>query len=621
MTLPARRRFTAISSAALAAALLVGGCGKSESAPPSGSTATTQASAEMKTPVIGRPVDTLADYKPVAGTPGGRIVRDSLGEPKSFNPITAGETSTTEFTNRMFEGLTRENPFTGEIEPFLAESYSVADDKVTWTFKLRTDVVFNDGTPMAADDVVFSWNDLVYDMSRPDPSKPPRWPCSTRDVTTFDGKPLMISKVDDHTVKVVTPFPIAILPRLMGAEVLSKEKYQGLVADGSFGAALSANSTAADLVGTGPFILDSYSAGRDVRLKRNPKYWRKGADGKPLPYLDALVFQIVKDTNATLLDFKQQITDYYVLRSGADVPELRPLEKKDNFSFYTLGPDFGETFVAFNMNQAAVDKGHVPQWKIDIFRNVKFRQAVSYAVDREALVKNVYRNLAQPLAAPFTSAPTPFTVTDVKPYPHDVAKAKALLAEIGLTDRNGDGVLEDAGGHELSITMVTNSGNVQREQMLDFVRKDLERVGIKVNILLLEFNLLVDKMDSSYDWEGMVMGFTGGREPNDGANIWKSSGRLHLWWPDQDKPHTEWEAEIDQIFLKGIRELDHEKRKALYKRWIEIVAREQPLIYLVNQLQVVTLRNRFGNVFPAPVGLLHNEEEVFVKSGDAKATP
>ena len=602
--------------------LSVGGCGKPDAAgPPADQTPSTQASGETKAPAIGKPVDTEADYKPVAGTPGGRIVRDTLGEPKSFNPITAGETSTTEFTNRMFEGLTKENAFTGEIEPLLAESYSVADDKVTWTFKLRTDVVFNDRTPLTADDVVFTWNDLIYDRSRPDTSKPPRWPCSTRDVNTFDGKQLEVSKVDDHTVKVVTPFPIAILPRQMQAEILSKQKYQGLVKDGSFGGALSASSKAADLVGTGPFILDSYSAGRDVRLKRNPNYWRKGVGGKPLPYLDSMVFQIVKDTNATLLDFKQQITDTYGLRSGADVPELRPLAGKDHFSLYTLGPDFGETFVTFNMNQAAVDKGHVPQWKIDIFRKTKFRQAVSYAIDREALVKNVYRNLAQPLAAPFTSAPTPFTVTDVKPYPHDVAKAKQLLAEIGLTDRNGDGVLEDADGHELSITMVTNSGNVQREQMLDFVRKDLERVGIKVNILLLEFNLLVDKMDSSYDWEGMVMGLTGGREPNDGANIWKSDARLHMWWPEQDKPHTEWEKEIDQIFAQGIRELDHEKRRALYKRWIEIVAREQPFIYLVNALQVVALRDRFGNIFPSPAGIFHNEEEIFVKQGDAKATP
>jgi peptide/nickel transport system substrate-binding protein len=178
-----------------------------------------------------------------------------------------------------------------------------------------------------------------------------------------------------------------------------------------------------------------------------------------------------------------------------------------------------------------------------------------------------------------------------------------------------DGVLRDAEGHEVSFTINTNAGNAIREESANFIRKDLERIGIKVNILFLEFNLLVDKMDETYDWEALVMGLTGGREPHWGSNVWKSSGRLHMWWPNQKTPSFPWEKRIDEIFETGIQELDKDKRKEIYREWVEIVHREQPFIYLTVAEDVAALRNRFGNIFPAEVGaILHNEEEIFVKS-------
>ena len=148
----------------------------------------------------------------------------------------------------------------------------------------------------------------------------------------------------------------------------------------------------------------------------------------------------------------------------------------------------------------------------------------------------------------------------------------------------------------------------------------MEAVGIKVNILFLEFNLLIDKMDVSYDWEALIMGLTGGSEPHWGSNIWKSSGRLHIWWPQQKSPSFPWEKEIDDIFFAGIQELDKPKRKELYRKWVEITWREQPYIYLTVAERVAALRRRFGNVFPGYVGdtpvdcLLNNEEEIFVTS-------
>jgi peptide/nickel transport system substrate-binding protein len=579
--------------------------------------------AQQPGPKVGVPVVTKEQYKPVPGTYGGRFVRATLGEPKSFNPITAGETSTTDFTDRMFQGLTVENPFTGEIEPLIAESWATSDDGLVWTFKLKKNVTFNDGSPLTAADVVFTWNSLLYDLTRPTDKAEPRWPCSMRDITTIEGKIVKVEQVDDYTVKFTTPVKIAIWDRYAGQLILSKKKYEKLVADGSFGGAMSSDSKPEDIVGSGPWMLGSYERGTRVTLKRNPNYWRKDSAGNKLPYLDELVFVVVRDLNAALLNFQQKVTDSYTVRSGKEIPLLRPKQQEENFTLYQLGPDYGTEFITFNMNLDAAKKGVIPEYKVKWFRDKRFRQACSYTIDRKGMVQNVLRNLGYPLAAPFTRAPGPFTQSDIEPYPQDLNKAKALLADMGLKDRNGDGFLEDEQGNKVAFTLVTNAGNNNREEMMDFVRKDLQRIGMDVNILPLEFNLLVDKLDNTYDWEAMIMGFTGGREPNDGANLWKSSARLHMWWPEEKTPSLDWEKRIDEIYRDTIQELDKSKRKAMFREWLQIIHEEQPLVYLTVPERVGAVRNRFGNLFPSPApekeALGHNEEEWFVKDAAAKA--
>ena len=557
------------------------------------------------------------EVKPEIGKYGGRLVRDALGEPKSFNPITAGETSTSDFTDRMFQGMTSENPWSGIIEGTLASSWEVADDKMTWTFHLKHDITFNDGTPMNADDVIFSWNDCIYDLSRPNPEKSePRWPCSTRDIAQFQGKIFKVEKVDDYTVRVTTPVPIAILPRIAGAAVISKKKYAKFVADGTFGGAMASDSKSEEIVGTGPWMLGSYTRGQNVTLKRNPNYWKKDAAGNKLPYLDEQVWTITRDLNLMLVNFKQGTSDIYTLSSGKDVPELKRIEKQD-FKIYQLGPGHGMEFLSLNCNLDAAAQGKIPDWKAKLFGDTKFRKAISYALDRPAMVRNILRNLGYPQLAPTSVAPGPFFQEGFPAYPHDPEKAKQMLDELGLKP-GGDGIRVDAQGHPISFTLTTNAGNTNREAYCDFIRKDLEQVGIRVNVLPLEFNALIDKLDNTYDWEGVVMGFTGGWEPNDGANFWRSSARYHMWWPNQKTPRTAWEKEIDDIFDNALQELDIAKRKTLYRRWTEIVRDEQPIVCLVINERCGALRDRFGNVMPSPwpesgKPMLQLEEYVYVK--------
>lgn len=570
----------------------------------------------FKVPQVGQPYFTKEQYKPVVGKYGGKMVRATLGEPKSFNPIVASETSTTDFTQRIFQGLTDEDVFTGNVKPVLAESWEVAADGLTWTFKLRKDVTFNDGTPFTARDVVFTWNDLIYDLKRPAGSEP-RWPCSMRDIVTFDGKIVKVEAIDDYTVRFVTPVKVAIFDEIVGApNLMSEKKYAPLVANGTFGSALSSDAAPEDIVATGAFMLGKYVRGERVILKRNPNFWKKDSAGQKLPYVDEQVFIVTRDINAMLLNFQQGIVDTYSLQSGKDVGELRPKQKEGNFTLYQIGPDAGTDFICFNMNLDAAREGRIPEYKVKWFRDSRFRLAISYAIDRSAIVRNVLRQLGYPQAAPYTLSSGWFTNYDIKPHAYDPAKAKALLADMGIKDRDGDGILEDEQGNKIKFTINTNAGNNVREETANFIVTDLKKIGMDVNQLFLEFNLLVDKINTRHDWECFVFALTGTPEPHWGANIWKSNGRLHLWWPSEKEPSFPWEKRIDEIFNQGIQELDKNKRRALYREWIEIVYREQPMVYTAMQERVIAVRNKFGNFFPSsyPIRFAawHNEEEIFV---------
>ena len=564
---------------------------------------------------VGVPFIARELYKPVVGKYGGQLVRDVLSEPKSFNPITAGETSTTDFTDRMFQGLTDSDAWTGEAIPSLAESWTVDASGFIWTFKLRKDVKFNDGTPFTAEDVVFTWNDLIYDQTRPAGTEP-RWPCSMRDALTFEGKPVKVQAMDPYTVQFTLPVKVAIFDQMAGTPVLSKAKYAALAADGTFGSALAADSKPGDIVGTNAFMLGEYRRGERVILKRNPHYWKKDAAGQQLPYLDQVVFVIVRNLPAMFLDFQQKVTDTYTLRDGKDVRELRPKQDAENFTLYQLGPAGGAEFVCFNMNQDAAQAKKVEAYKVKWFRDARFRQAVAYAIDRGALVRNVLSNLGYPLAAHYTLAAGFFQYPEFQPYAHDPDKAKSLLAEMGLRVRDGSGILTDDAGHKVSFTINTNSENDTRIETATFIATDLRKIGMEVNTLPLSFNLLVQKVNATYDWECLVFGLTGGRDPHYGSNVWKSSGRMHLWWPFQKTPGFDWEKREDDIFNTAIQEMDKNKRKELYREWVGILYREEPFIYTTTPERVVAIRRKFGNLFPSPSPsrnpVFHNEEELFI---------
>ncbi len=539
---------------------------------------------------------------------GGQLVLATVSDPKSFNPIVTKEANVSSLMGLVFEGLTRTNGVTTEVEPNLAESWEVNENGKTWTFHLRKDALWSDGQPFTAEDVVFTFNRLIYN---------PDIETSSRDIFTIEGKTFKVEKVDDYTVKFILPVKFAPFLRSMGQEILPKHLLEEAVKQGKFNYHWGLDAELKTIVGTGPFILSQYLPGERIILVKNPHYWRKDKQGKRLPYIDKIVYVVVQNQDVALLKFEQGEIDYYGLR-GPDYPILKPKEKEGNFKVYNTGPDFGTNFLVFNQNRdknKKTGKPYVPEYKLSWFTDLNFRKAVAHAIDKNSLINIVLNGLGSPQDAAMSPSSGFFYNPDVEKYEYNIEKAKALLKEAGIFDRNHDGIAEDIAGNKIEFNLFTNSENTQRIAIANIIKKDLEQLGFRVNFVPLSFNQLASKLDSTFDWDAIILGFTGGIEPHFGNNVWQSSGHLHVWYPKQRKPATPWEAETNKIFNQAVQELDQAKRKELYDRWQEIVAEELPLIYTVLPQSIFAVRNKFGNLKPTAYGgAFHNLEEIYINN-------
>lgn len=542
----------------------------------------------------------FTSYQLTCGKPGGTLVLSAASGPKSFNPLVAQESSTTAITSLLFEGLTRTNPVTLAIEPNLASSWEVSSDGLTWIFHIRPGVHWSDGVFLNAHDVVFTFNDIIYN---------PDIPASAKDIFTFDGKPMQVRALDDMTVQCVLPSICAPFLRAMSQEILPKHIYEPAVTAGTFTFTMGLDTPCSGIVGTGPFVLARYMAGERVELSRNTWYWKKDLCGRALPYLDAVVFLIVPDTSTALLKFLEKETDYYSA-TARDIALLGPQSRQGDFSLYNAGPAFGSTFLVCNQDdslnprtQKPFVKPYVTAW----FRDVRFRKAISFALNRAKIIEVVYNGLAEPAYSPESPANTEFYFDGIEKYPYDLDKAKSLLAQAGFADRDADGILEDAAGNALELTVLTNAGDTARLHTASLIKQDLQELGCKVNFTPLDFNTLVAALTVTRNWEVVIIGLTGGIEPYFGKNVWLSRGSLHMW--NTAGSIQPWEHDIDEIFEASARTLDGERRKALFNRFQYIASDQLPLVYTVTPQTLFAVRNRFGNVFPTVYGGAFGEIE------------
>ena len=554
-------------------------------------------------------VDYLESQLP-NGKFGGTFVTSTIGEgPKTFNPFNAKDNISSAMSEIMYDGLVTTDPETGETIPKLAKSFTV--NGCEYLINLRKGLKWSDGKPITADDVVFTWQNIIFDGYGN---------TSTRDSVVIEGKLPTVEKIDDYTVKFVTPKPFAPFLRMLSSPIAPKHIFQTAVNRGKeyFDGFLSTNTEPKEFVTSGAFRLKEYVPAQRVVFEKNPNYYVINKNGEKLPYLDKLVYLIVGDINNQVLKFEGGELDEISLQ-GSNVARFKEMEKHSDFRVYNIGPDTGTMYIAMNMNNRTDENGkfYVNPVKQRWFQDKNFRQAVDYALDRKNMVFNIANGLAEPLFTPETLNSI-FLNKNLPAYGKDIKKSEELLKKSGFR-RDKAGHLVDKYGNHVEFDLYTNAGNTEREAIGVMVKQDLEDLGMKVNFKPIEFNSLVNKLMATLDWDMVIMGFTGSPlEPNGGKNVWLSDGTLHIFnqrlEKDLSSKRYPFENRIDYLYNQGALATKFEDRKKFYDEYQEIVYDEKPLIYIYSPIRIVALRNKFKNIYPTSLGgVTHNLEEIYIE--------
>ena len=325
----------------------------------------------------------------------------------------------------------------------------------------------------------------------------------------------------------------------------------------------------------GPFMVAEYKAGSSVLLRRNPNYWKKDAQGRGLPYLDSIRLDIQSNRDVEMLRFKRGELDLinvldsdYFDRLAASSPGLA----------HDAGASLDSDFMWFNQ----VANAAIPEYKRGWFRSANFRRAISQAINRDDLSRVVFNGHAQPAVGPVSPANKFWFNSKLKAEPYRPDAALQRLQADGFRQQNGR--LFDKSGNAVEFSIVTNAGSKPRERMAVMVQEDLGKLGIKVNVVTLDFPSLIERISQKFNYEAAMLGFRNvDLDPNGQMNIWLSSAEDHAWNPQQKVPETAWEAEIDGLMRAQASTADAKKRKESFDRVQEIVAEQTPMIYLVNQ--------------------------------------
>lgn len=509
------------------------------------------------------------------------LIGSTRSEPRSFNRYAGSDFATETITLLTQAKLVRIDRRTQELQPWLAESWTASPDGRTFTLALGRGIEFSDGTPFTAADVVFAFQ-AIYSPG-----------CRLGQSVRVDGKPLQVTAIDDHTVKVVFPGPFGPGLRLLdNVPILPRHKLQAALDAGTLLEAWGPATPVSEIVGLGPFVVKEYQPGQRLVFHRNPRYWRKAPDGSPLPALDRLTLEIVPDQNAELLrlqsgqvDFTQteiRPDDYATLKKAADAGKVRLLD---------IGVGLDADSFWINLGKGAAKR----PW----LSKVELRQAISHAVDRRAFADTVYLGAAVPVHGLITPANTRWYSPDLPKFDYDPAKAKALLASIGLKDRNNDGLLEEASGEVARFTLLTSKSRTSLERGAAFLRDEMKKVGLTVDVVSLEVGALIDRIERG-DYEAAYFIFlTTDLDPALNLDLWLSSGPSHVWHPSQKTPATDWERQVDQLMLRQVATVDHAERKALFDRAQAIVAEHAPVIQFAAPRLFVAVSPRVEGATPS----------------------
>ena len=494
---------------------------------------------------------------------GGELRFCLRSEPKTLNPLLAEDDSSE--TVRYLTGgvLVRANRSTQALEPELATSWKITNEGKSITFQLRDGVRFSDGTAFSADDVAWTMQQLM------DPAMHSPTGDSFR---SADGK-VQTQVLPKNRVTITFPAPIAGLDRLFDQVAI-----------------MSSKSPQKEMAVLGPYYVAENKAGAYLLLKSNPYYWKKDGTGHALPYIETVRLEIQQNRDVEMLrltrgeiDMINSIDSEYFDRLTAQNPSL----------VHDAGVSLDSEELWFNQ----VATSPLPAYKKAWFTSTNFRRAISESINRQDMARIAFRGHAQPAVGPVSPANKFWFNEKLQAHPFDQKSALQRLSQDGFNLQNG--VLRDKDGHPVEFSIITNAGNMYRERMATMIQQDLTGIGIKLNVVTLDFPSLIERITRSYDYEACLLGLVNDDlDPNAQMNIWLSSSENHQWNPSQKTPATAWEGEIDKLMREQASSSNPKKRKEYFDKVQEIAWEQEPFIYLINKNSLSAVSVNLHNAHP-----------------------
>ena len=535
------------------------------------------------------------------GKPGGTWL-DSLGDdPKTFNPVLNKDSESNAIISKMEDELLRWDPYKKEWRPHAA-SVTIQTDESAKTmvleFTLRDDLYWSllgseEKRKVTSDDVVFWYNEIDGDpamqtsaytghfLTMPDKTK----------------KPITIEKIDDRRFRVHFPEIVAFPEESINMNFGPKYIFEPVKrAKGAKGVKelWSVDTDPKTIPSMGPYFLKSYKPGIGATMVRNPAYWRRDDFGQPIPYVSTIDYKIISNLDTEKLRFQAGELETFALRPQ-DMEEMIQKSPKD-YTVYYMGPSPSSVMFGWNQNPKTVDPV-----KLKWFTNVKFRQALASLLNRDRIISQVYRDLASP-ALGFFPTKNPYFDPNVKmKYDYDPERAKKLLSEAGFR-MSKEGKLLDSDGHPVEFDFLLQQGSTTLMDLSNIYVDELKKAGITMRLTVVDFQKWVSKVSETYDWDFTLALFGSEDFPIDGINVWVSDGDLHFWYPNQNKPATDWEAHVDDLYHQGYVTRDPSKAAKIWSDYQQTLLDNVPMFYVVHRYGFLAVLNKWGNVRVDQIG-------------------
>lgn len=501
---------------------------------------------------------------PLLAQSGGELRFCLRSEPKTFNPL-AGDDDASGTVRYLTGGvLVRVNRITQKAQPELATAWKISQGGKRIRFELRGGVRYSDGTPFSAGDVAYTMQQLMD----------PALHSSTGDAFRSGEGAISTRVLSPTAIEIDFPAPIANLANLFDTVAI-----------------VSSKSPLKEMAALGPFYVAEHKPGSYILLKRNPNYWKKDSSGRQLPYVDAVRLDIEQNPDVEALRYRRG--EIHLINTVS--PSVFEKLSEENAALVRdAGVSTDTEQLWFNQVPAAP----IPAYKLAWFSSTAFRRAVSEAINRDDLARIVYHGHATAAIGIIPASNKFWFNAELKPHPYDIENALRRLQQEGF--RLDGGTLRDKTGHAVEFSIITNAGSRPRENMAAMIQQDLKKIGIKVTLVPLDFNSLLERMNQTYNYEACLLGFVNGDlDPNSVMTVWLSSGDEHAWNPKQKSPASAWEAEIDKMMRGQASAMDEHKRKEYWDKVQKIAWEQEPFIFLVNKDTLVAISPSVKNAQPS----------------------